>query len=459
MRKPGMQLNRRLGLGDALLLIIGNVIGAGIFTTSGFLAGELPDPWLFLGIWLIGGVLTICGALTYAELAGMYPRSGGDYQFLKEAFGPWAGFLLGWVAFWIINPGSIAALSIALASYVKSALPLFDGCSVALLAGVLILVFTAINWLGIRPGGITQNLFAVGTMVVLGLLILAGLLAPGADWGLLTAAAPVSVPWTRLFGGPMIAVLFTFSGWFAAAYVGGEIINPQRNLPRALILGSLAVTIIYLLINLVYVTALPLSQLAGATNVAQVTVQALYGPVVARWVSLPIILAIAAGINATVMTGSRVAYAMGRDGLLSLRLGHLHPVYRTPTVALACQALLAIILLLLGTFDQLLSYVVAVMVLSCLACGLALFVLRWRRPEHPRLYRAWGYPLVPLLFMGSYLLILVRITADRPGPALLGILMTLSGLPVYLYQRQRRKGPSPEPAAGQAATSTSFSEQ
>jgi basic amino acid/polyamine antiporter, APA family len=168
---------------DALLLIIGNVIGAGIFTTSGFLAGELPDPWLFLGIWLIGGVLTICGALTYAELAVMYPRSGGDYQFLKEAFGPWAGFLLGWVAFWIINPGSIAALSIALASYVQSALPLLDGCSVSLLAGVLILVFTAINWLGIRPGGITQNLFAVGTVVVLGLLILAGLLAPGADWG------------------------------------------------------------------------------------------------------------------------------------------------------------------------------------------------------------------------------------------------------------------------------------
>jgi amino acid transporter len=253
---------------------------------------------------------------------------------------------------------------------------------------------------------------------------------------LLIAAAPVSAPWSRLFGGPMIAVLFTFSGWFAAAYVGGEIVNPQRNLPRALILGSLAVTVIYLLINLVYVTALPLAELAGATNVAQVAVQALYGPVVARWVSLPIILAIAAGINAAVMTGSRVAYAMGRDGLLSHRLGHLHPVYRTPTVALACQALLAIILLLLGTFDQLLSYVVVVMVLSCLACGLALFVLRWRRPEEPRLYRAWGYPLVPLLFMGSYLLILVRITADRPGPALLGMLMTLSGLPIYLYQRR-----------------------
>jgi APA family basic amino acid/polyamine antiporter len=215
--------------------------------------------------------------------------------------------------------------------------------------------------------------------------------------------------------------------------------------------------IIYLLINLVYVTALPLSELAGATNVAQVAVQALYGPVVARWVSLPIILAIAAGINAAVMTGSRVAYAMGRDGLLCHRLGHLHPVCRTPTVALACQALLAILLLLLGTFDQLLSYVVAVMVLSCLACGLALFVLRYRQPEQPRPYRAWGYPLVPLLFMGSYLLILVQITLDRPGPALLGILMSLSGLPIYLYQRRRRIGTFPDSGADQAPTSSGFS--
>ncbi len=432
-----MRLNRHLTLADAILLIIGNVIGAGIFTTSGFLAGELPHPWFFLGIWVIGGLLSLCGALTYAELAVMFPRSGGDYQFLKEAFGPWAGFLLGWVAFWIINPGSIAALSIALASYLMASLPLFDGFSVAMLGGVMILVFTAINWLGIRPGGTTQNLFALGTLGLLGLLIVAGIMASEADWGLLSPVGSGSVSWPRLFGAPMIAVLFTYSGWFAAAYVGGEISNPRRNLPRALILGTLAVTIIYLLINLVYVAAVPLSALSGVTNVAQVALQSLYGPGVARWVSLPIILAIAAGINATVMTGSRVAYAMGRDGLLSRRLGKLHPSYCTPTAALACQAFLAIGMLFLGTFEQLLSYVVSVMVLSCLACGLALFLLRFRRPEQPRLYRAWGYPLVPLLFVGGYGLILVQIILDRPGPALFGMLMTLSGLPVYLWQRRR----------------------
>ena len=452
-----MSLTRRLTLTDAVLLIIGNVIGAGIFTTSGFLAGELPHPWLFLGIWAVGGVLSLCGALTYAELAGMFPRSGGDYQFLKEAFGPWAGFLLGWVAFWVINPGSIAALSIALASYMRAALPLLSGVSEMVLGGGLILIFTAINWLGIRPGGTTQNLFALGTLALLGGLVLAGLAAPGANWELLTGVAPMPLSWSRMFGGPMIAVLFTFSGWFAAAYVGGEIINPQRNLPRALIFGTLAVTVIYLLINLVYVTALPLTELAGATNVAQIALQSLYGSGVARWVSLPIILAIAAGINATVMTGSRVAYAMGRDGLFAVRLGHLHPKYRTPTVALACQALLGILLLVLGTFDQLLSYIVAVMVLSCLACGLALFVLRFRRPEAPRLYRAWGYPLVPLLFVGGYLLILVQIVRGRPGPALLGMLMTLSGLPCYLLQRQRRTEKLRDTARVQAPAPSHFS--
>jgi APA family basic amino acid/polyamine antiporter len=428
-----VQLNRRLTLGDALLLVIGNVIGAGIFTTSGFLASELPHPWLFLGIWLLGGLLTLAGALTYAELAGMFPLAGGDYQFLKGAYGNWAGFLLGWLAFWVINPGSIAAMSIALASYLTGFYPGADPLTGKLLAVAVILGFSWINYRGIRPGGTTQNLFSFGTVLLLVIMILAGLLSSRGDWNHLRAPflPLVDVSWTGLFGGPMIAVIFTFSGWFASAYIGSEVRDPQRNLPRSLILGTLCVTVLYLGINLVYLYARPLNELAGAENVGQLVLEGLYGKKAGRWISLPIILAIAAGINATVMTGSRVAYALGENGHIWGRLQHVHSVHRTPSMALLCQAALSVMLVLFGTFGQLLSCVVFVMVLTSIASGVALFVLRWRQPARSRVYRTPFFPLVPLLFVGGYLLVLVQIGRDQPWPSLLGLLMLLAGLPFY----------------------------
>lgn len=442
-----MQLNRRLSLTDAVLLIIGNVIGAGIFTTSGFLAEALPHPWLFIGIWLIGGLLTFCGALTYAELAGMFPLPGGDYQFLKAAYGRRAGFLLGWLAFWVINPGSIAAMSIALASYLQGWLPAGGALSDKLPAIAFILIFSWINHRGIRPGGNTQNLFTLGTVLLLVTMIAAGLLSARGDWGhLVHPGAMPKISWTGLLGGPMIAVIFTFSGWFASAYIGSEVRDPQRNLPRSLLLGTLCVTVLYLAVNLVYLYAKPLSELAGAENVGQLALEGLYGAGVARWVSLPIMLAIAAGINATVMTGARVAFAMGEHGGVWRRLGRVHASYRTPSAAIFGQALLAVLMVLFGTFGQLLSCVVFVMVLTSIASGIALLVLRRRRPAQARCYRTPWYPLVPLLFVGSYLLVLVQIGRDQPWPSLLGVLMVLAGLPFYAWSQ--RAGTHERPADG-----------
>lgn len=432
-----MPLNRQLNLADAILLIVGNVIGAGIFTTSGFLASELPHPWLFLGIWALGGVLTLCGALTYAELAGRYPLAGGDYQYLKAAYGPGAGFLLGWLAFWVINPGSIAAMSIALASYLQGGIPSAGVISGKLLAMGFILIFSWINYRGIRPGGTTQNIFTFGTLLLLVTMIAAGLLSDRGDWGHLTHPGVMpEVSWTGLLGGPMIAVIFTFSGWFASAYIGSEVRDPQRNLPRSLILGTLCVTALYLAINLVYLYARPLSALAGAENVGQLAMQGLYGARAARWISLPIMLAIAAGINATIMTGARVAYAMGENGGIWQHLGRIHSTYRTPSAAIFCQAALAVLMVLFGTFGQLLSCVVFVMILTSIASGVALLVLRRRHPGQARSYRTPCYPLVPLLFIGSYLLVLVQIGRDQPGPSLLGVLMLLAGLPFYAWSRR-----------------------
>ncbi len=436
-----MPLKPRLNLGDAMLLIIGNVIGAGIFTTSGFLAGELPHPWLFLGIWLIGGVLTVFGALTYAELAGMYPLAGGDYQYLKAAYGRWAGFLLGWVLFWVINPGSIAALAIGLVSYLALFVPGLGGAEAKLLAVAIILLFSWINYRGLRLSGTTQNIFTLGTVLTLMVLIGFGLASEAGSWSHLSASGAPSGCFSNLFASPMIAVIFTYSGWFAAAYIGSEIKTPRRNLPLALVLGTFCVTLIYLLINLVYLYALPLERLQGTVNVAQTAMAHLYGPLVAGLVSVPVILAIAAGINATILTGARVSFAMGEDGVFWTRLKDVHADYGAPAFAVLCQAFLACLLVLLGTFSQLLSYVVFVMLLSSIASGVALFVLRCRQPGADRPYRTWGYPLVPALFVSAYLWIAVQIGCENPGTSLLGIFIALTGLPFYFRDRLRPQNP------------------
>lgn len=434
-----MSLKPQLTLYDATLLIIGNVIGAGIFTTGGYLAGELPDPLLFVGIWLLGGLLTICGALTYSELAAMYPLAGGDYQYLKAAYGHWAGFLLGWLSFWIIGPGSSAALSLALVSYAKPFLAITSGLQGKLLAVGLIASFAVINIRGIRPGGTTQDIITIGTIVILTVMVLFGLLAGNGSWANFATTAGSSASWTRLFSTPMIAVIFTFSGWFASAYIGSEIREPERNLPLSLLVGTLFVTVLYTFMNVMYLFAIPVTKMAGATNVAQLAVEQLFNPSIAAIVSLPIILAIAASINANILTGARVCYAMASDGTFWSPFSKLHPLYNTPHVAILSQAVIASILVFVGTFNQLLGHVVFVMILSSIAAGLALFVLRIRNPGLKRPYRVWGYPLVPAVFTGAYLLVAGQIFFSEPSAAMAGIGLTASGLPFYFWWKKQQR--------------------
>jgi APA family basic amino acid/polyamine antiporter len=439
-----MSLKREINLTDAVLLIVGNVIGAGIFTTSGFLAGELPDPVLFVGIWVLGGILTICGALTYAELAAMYPLAGGDYQYLKAAYGRWAGFLLGWTSFWVIGPGSSAALAIALVSYLAAIFPengLFPEKPAAV---ALIAVFSLINIRGIRPGGTTQDIITVGTILILALMIIGGFLFGDGNWLNFTARTGMASG-TKLFSTPMIAVIFTYSGWFASAYIGSEIRNPRRNLPLSLIIGTFIVTIIYTLMNVLYLYALPITELKGSVNVAQATVARLFSPAFAWLVSIPIVLAIAASINANILTGARVCYAMADDSAFWSSFRRLHPLYNTPHIAILSQSAIAALLILFGTFNELLGYVVFVMILTSVATGLSLFVLRLRKPALPRPYRTWGYPLVPLLFIGAYSAIAVQIAFSNQSASLLGIGIALSGLPFFFWWRARsEKTPIPD---------------
>ena len=435
-----MSLKREMSLTDAVLLVVGNVIGAGIFTTSGFLAGELPDAGLFIGIWALGGFLTVCGALTYAELAALYPLAGGDYQYLKAAYGRWAGFLLGWTSFWIIGPGSSAALSIALASYLKPFLPMGD-TAVKLAAIAVIIIFSLINIRGIRPGGTTQVIITTGTIVLIAAMIIGGFLAGDGSWRNFCSPED-KTPLTKLVSTPMIAVIFTYSGWFASAYIGSEIRNPRRNLPLSLITGTLIVTVIYTLINVLYLYAMPIEDMKGSINIAQSAVSRLFNPSLSALVTVPIVLAIAASINANILTGARVCYAMAEDSAFWSRFRRLHPLYNTPYLSIISQSAIAALLVLVGTFNALLGYVVFVMLLTSVATGASLFVLRYRNPSLPRPFRTWGYPIVPLLFTGAYAAIAARIAASEPYASFLGIGIALSGLPFYFRWNSRSKKPS-----------------
>lgn len=434
-----MLLKRRLNLFDATLLVVGNVVGAGIFTTAGFLAGQLPAPALFIGIWVIGGLLTLCGALTYAEMSSMFPRSGGDYLYLKAAYGPWAGFLLGWICFWIINPGSIAVLSIALVKYLQIFFP-FSGVMSEKLAAVAIIMFLSfINYRGVRIGGTAQDLCTMGSMIIIVFLIIAGLMSGKGTWQHFNTVSQGQTSWSNLFGPAMIAVIFSYSGWFVTAYIGDEVKRPERNLPLSLTLGTMIVMGLYTLLNVVYLYAMSITELKGVINVGLVVGEKLFSPLVAQAVCAAIILAVAASINATILSGARITYAMAQDKLIWSLLRKLHAQHGTPHTALLVQMGLACLFIIVETFEKLLTYVVFIMLLSSIGSGLAHLVLRWKKPLLERPYRTWGYPYVPLVFVSSYMWIACRIALSDPVTSLLGIGITLSGIPFYFYM-VRAKG-------------------
>jgi APA family basic amino acid/polyamine antiporter len=375
-------------------------------------------------------------------MAGMFPRSGGDYQFLKEAYGPKVGFLLGWISFWIITPGSIAALSIALVSYSKGFILLSNPLSEKLLAIAIISFFSFINYRGVRLSGTTQDIFTLGNLLIILALIFAGLAFGNGNWQHFNVVSSTSLPFPKLFGPAMIAVIFTYSGWFASAYIGSEVKNPGRNLPLSLFLGTIIITLSYTAINLVYLYALPMPLLKDAVNVAQLAAGTLFNPRIAQIVSLSIILAISGSINATILGGTRICYAMAEDNIFWSLLGRLHPKYGTPYFSILSQMILACIMVLLGTFGQLLSCVVFVMLLSSIAAGIVHFILRLRKPHLSRPYRTWGYPVVPLLFICFYAWIAVHIAYSKPLTSIAGIFITISGLPFfYIWSKiEKSKG-------------------
>lgn len=425
------QLERAIGPFAATLLVIGSVIGSGIFLTTGDMAKALPSPALILLAWATGCAFALTGALTYAELGTMFPRAGGVYVFLNEAFGPLLGFLYGWTTLLVVLAGGIAAVAVGFAHSFNYFAP---GAPVPLVAVASILALGVINYLGVRTGAGTNTVLTVAKVTGLLLLPIFALTSTATHMPQWTPIAPPELGSPiAAFGEALIAVLWACEGYYFLTYAGSEIREPSRTIPRALTLGLLAIGFIYLVANLVYLYALPMAELRGTTRVAEKAATALVGPGGATIIALTVLVSTLGANAAVILAGSRVMYAMAANGLFFRAAGAVHPRYRSPHVAVIALTAWSSILALSGTYNQLFTYVVFISVLFSMFGGIALFRLRQTRPSAERPYRVWGYPVIPALFIVGSLYLVVNTLLQRPVESLAGFGLLVVGLPVYFY--------------------------
>jgi APA family basic amino acid/polyamine antiporter len=466
------QLERSLGTLDAAAIVISNVIGVGIFTVPGIVAQMVRQPLALLGVWLAGGVLAFAGANAYAELAARHPRAGGEYVYLREGFGPLAAFLTGWTSFVAGFSGAIAAGAVGFAAYLGRYFPAAADarpwCTLppatagrlpflhleisprAIVALALIFGISAVHIRGLGPGKVLQNSLAGLKVVALVVLIGLGFAFGAGSMQHLRGSAAAVRPASWLLA--LVPVMFTYSGWNAAAYVAEEVREPSRRVPRALALGTGIVVVLYLLLNVLYLYALPAERMAGVIETGDVAAEALFGPrgaSAAGGLTALILLALAGGISAMVLAGPRVYFAMARDGLFLPAAARIHARYHTPAIAILAQAIWSALLVLSGTFEQLLTYTGFAVVLFSGLAVLALFLLRLpqapsrgRRasPDQvaatsPAPYRAWGYPVAPSLFVLASFAMVVNAIQENPGPSLAGVAVIAAGIPLYFWFR------------------------
>ncbi|HEY7113478.1 MAG TPA: amino acid permease [Thermoanaerobaculia bacterium] len=429
---PGEDLLRALGLFDAAALVIGTVIGSGIFLVPSEIARAVHSAPLMFAVWAIGGGLTLLGALSLAELGAAMPHAGGIYTYIGRAFGPLLGFLCGWMLFTVGTSGSIATLAAALPIYLGAFVPLTPVTSK--LAGIVaILLFTAINIAGVRSGAIVQNILTAlkvgGLVVMIAVIFLAPLQAP-------PSSAPVS-------GGPvgfmaigvaLVAVLWAYEGWHDVSFAAGEIHNPQRNFPRGLVAGTLTVVTLYLIANLAYLHVLSPAEIAATDRVALAAIGKVAGEWGARFLTAAIVCSILGAMNALVLAGPRAYYQMAKDGLFFEGLGRVHARFRTPAAALVVQAIWSCFLVLfIGGFSQLFTYVIfGGWIFYALAVG-SVVVLRRKKPELERPFRVPGYPVVPLLFVVTAAALVLNTLVASPRESSIGLAFIALGIPLYYF--------------------------
>ncbi|MBI3785272.1 MAG: amino acid permease [Deltaproteobacteria bacterium] len=431
------RLERGLSLTDATMLCVSSVIGVGIFLTPGRVADVLPHPGVFLAAWFLGGILSLAGALANAELGAMYPHAGGDYVYLREAYHPLAGFLVGWLSFFVIYAGTVATLAVGFAEGLERFVTL--GAAGKVTAAVAITMLTSwINYVGVRSGARFNNVTAVIKIIALAALAVVGPLLGTGQLGHLQPLVEGAgqVPLSGL-GVALSPILFSYLGWNASVYVASEIRDPGRNVPRSLFLGLLICTAIYLLINAVYLYALPIATLRGEVRVGEAAARALFGDAGGTITALLVLASVVGCLNATILVGPRIAYAMAIDGHFFPGVHLVHEEYRTPYVAIVAQALTAIALVVvLQNFPSVLDYTTFAIVLATMADTTALYALRARQPKRRRPYLAWGYPWVPALYLVANLGIAVAMAWGRPKECAIAVAVAATGLPFYAWFRR-----------------------
>jgi APA family basic amino acid/polyamine antiporter len=449
---PGLE--RRLGPLDAAAIIVANVIGGGILFFPPGIAANTPNTWLFLSTWIAGGFLAFCGAMAYAELAALRPRAGGEYVYLREAYGGLAGFLTGWTSFIAGFAGAIAASAMIVPFYLERFAPGAANSTpwvqiplpyLTLTVSNQSMIAIAIVWLlaivhirGVGPGRVVSNGLTILKVGALLIFIAVGLAMSGSGPTPVAQSAGTGTATGWLLG--LIVVMFVYSGWNAAAYMAEEVRDPGRNLPLALALGTGAVTLIYILINLLYLKVIPIQELVTIKgSVLDVAAERLIGVRAGDVMGIISIVSLAASVNAMTFAGPRVYFAMARDGVFLPAAARIHPTYRTPWVSIAGQALWATVLILTGSLDALGNYVAFAITLFAGIAVAAVFVLRARDPHAPRPFKAIGYPLTPAIFVLFSFVMVVNAIYREPRVTGIGLLLIGAGIPLYFWFTSRAK--------------------
>ncbi len=444
------KLDRQLGLFDSTMMVIGIVIGSGIFMTTGLMADALPSASLILIAWLLGGLQMLAGALTYAELGAAMPKAGGQYVYLREAYGSLPAFLFGWVAFIAYLSGTNAAIAVAVSEHLGSFYPLFSTETSMFSFGIfsisggkvfalfLIMGLSLINYCGVVFGKWIQNIFTVLKIGTILLFAIAGLfMSSGHHLDL--SLNPTHMGFGAILTGmgiALVAVNWTVGGWDYITLAAGEIKDPKKNIPLALLMGTVVILVLYFLINITYLKAQPMATLAGEVKVGEATARILYGNGIAGLFTGVIIISMFGSLNGNILVGPRVTYAMAKDNLFFSSAAHVHPRFHTPGNAIIIQGIWACILTLSGTFEELITLVVFVNFMLWIAAASTVFVLRKKQPDLERPYKVWGYPYVPAFFIIFSSAIMINTFMVSPVQSLMGIGLTLLGIPAYLYWKK-----------------------
>ena len=428
------QLARRLGLFDATMIVMGGIIGSGIFMNPSVVALQVHTPFLILGAWILGGLFALTAAFIWAELAALRPDVGGQYAYLREAFHPGVAFVYGWVLLLVVQTGGMAAVAVTFARYFVELtyLPI----SSAALAAIVLATLTIINCLGVRAGSTVQSILMVLKILAIAMLVVCGFLfASRSANPTQVLDRPASLDLLTAFGAALVPVIFAYGGWQTATFIAGEIKEPRKNLPRGLILGVTGVVILYLAANVVYIIVLGTEGLAASSAPASDVMRRALGDVGARVIASGIAISTAGFLSQSMLTAPRVYFAMATDGLFFQSVGMVHPRTRAPVVAIALQGALAIVIALLGTYDRILNYVVSIDVIFFGLTACCIFVFRRREPA--AVTRVPGHPLTTIVFIAVCWLVVINTVYRYPENTLIGIGIMIAGIPAYLFWRSR----------------------